>query len=197
MTPHRVEALLDAGIPVDGKVTGWLVRGATPLILLGVSGSADLAELLLERGADVNASLTGGPFFGATALIGASLNGHTALVTRLLGAGARVDASVWWGHSAVGIAAFKGHVDVVALLQEAGAEGVGRARLRFWVRMVLLSPFLLVAAASARAQPRMHTLENWLMRESPRTRTLFMISRRQAKPYLEEDFHHVCVLRGC
>ena len=46
-------------------------------------------------------------------------------------------------------AAFKGHADVVALLQEAGAESVGRARLRVAVILMLLSPFLLAATASA------------------------------------------------
>ena len=119
------------------------------------AGRVDVAEALLERGADVNASVTGGPLFGLSALMLASMNGHAALASRLIAAGARVNARAWFGYSAVAFAADKGHVDVVALLRKAGAESVWRARLRFGVRMVLVSPLLLVLAASVWPSPRL------------------------------------------
>ena len=65
---------------------------------------------------------------------------------------------MWW-------AARKGHADVVALLREAGAESVWRARLRVAVRLTLLSPFLLLAAASERARAHEEREREWCVCE--------------------------------
>ncbi len=144
-----VEVLLDAGIPVDVPLTNWFASGLTPLMFVVHHGRSELVELFLERGADVNAPFTRGPFWGNTPLITASIMGHTPMVRRLLDAGARVHARHWLGGTAEWWARLtKGHDDVVALLRAHGAESVWRARARVWPKVVLLSPFILVALAS-------------------------------------------------
>jgi outer membrane protein assembly factor BamB len=77
----EVQALLDAGVPVDAPAR----HGNTALLFAAEKGHLDIVRLLVERGADVNARER---FFGSSPL-GAALQGrHTAVALLLLEKGA-------------------------------------------------------------------------------------------------------------
>ncbi|THZ18728.1 purine and uridine phosphorylase, partial [Aureobasidium pullulans] len=74
-------------------------------------GHIAAVEMLLERGADINARGTDG-----TALTQAAMGGHTAAVEMLLERGAKLDIEEGMALTALQVAAFYGHKDVVQRL---------------------------------------------------------------------------------
>ena len=113
----KVQALLDAGVPVEGSDQ----YGRTALMIAARKGSTELVNLLLRAGAKIEAS------DGTTALDSAASEGHLAVVQQLLDAGAVVD-SKWEGSmtdsgmTALEVAVWGGHTGVAELLLNAGAD---------------------------------------------------------------------------
>lgn len=98
--------------------------GATPLLLAGLNGSAEMISLLLEHGADANARLT---MTGDTVLMLAARTGLPAAVKVLLDHGAQVNARENWGQAtALMWAVAEGHNEVVSMLIRAGADSNAR-----------------------------------------------------------------------
>ena len=98
--------------------------GATPLLLAGLNGSAEMIALLLEHGADANARLT---MTGDTVLMLAARTGLPAAVKVLLDHGAQVNARENWGQAtALMWAVAEGHNEVVSMLISAGADSNAR-----------------------------------------------------------------------
>lgn len=98
--------------------------GATPLLLAGLNGSAEMIALLLEHGADANARLT---MTGDTVLMLAARTGLPAAVKVLLDHGAQVNARENWGQAtALMWAVAEGHNEVVSMLIRAGADSNAR-----------------------------------------------------------------------
>lgn len=87
-TDAMVQALLDAGAPVNGE------PGApeTPLITAASYGDAEVAQVLVNAGADLEAraAATAGGVPGGTALRHAAVFGMTHVVDILVAAGARI-----------------------------------------------------------------------------------------------------------
>ena len=52
---RKVKRLLAAGANVDARISGWLFRGSTPLIVAAFHNHFDVLRLLLDRGADIEA----------------------------------------------------------------------------------------------------------------------------------------------
>lgn len=84
-----VQALIDAGAPVDGHPGDR----ETPLITAASYGDAEVAAVLLDAGADVNAVSTpdSGGIPSGTPLQHAAVYGMTDVLDVLVAAGARVD----------------------------------------------------------------------------------------------------------
>lgn len=115
-----VRLLLDAGADPDLKG-----EGTTPLVLAALGGHARIAELLLRAGANPDRKAAD----GNTPLIAAALMGHAGVVRALLPY--KPDFTLWNNAgltrfglktTAAGIAAHMGHVEVLGLLLEAGAD---------------------------------------------------------------------------
>lgn len=108
------QALLDKGADVNAKNR----NGDTALIGASQSGHAELVQTLLEKGVDVNAKRN---INGRTALMEAARSGdHRGLVQALLDKGADVTAKDNEGKTALMLASYNGHREVVHVLK--GAE---------------------------------------------------------------------------
>jgi bla regulator protein blaR1 len=123
----RLEAvglLLDRGADVNKAVGG----DGNPLIMAAGEGYLEVVELLLNRGAAIDEIVPG----DENPLIQASANGQLAVVRLLIQRGANVNARAWserndgaaggeW-RTPLNQARRRGHRDVVALLESAGAR---------------------------------------------------------------------------
>ncbi|HZP94651.1 MAG TPA: ankyrin repeat domain-containing protein [Burkholderiales bacterium] len=112
----RIEALLAAGVDVDGRDK----RGFTPLMYAAANDRVPAIELLIRRDADVNAQSD----IGETALICAVRygRGKPETLKALIDAGANVNVAMKDGGSALSWARKKNRSEAVALLAQAGAR---------------------------------------------------------------------------
>ncbi len=111
----RVEALLDAGAPVDAVDEA----DNTPLILAARDGRLDIAALLIGRGARIDWQ----DDEKVTPLIIAAFRDHHAIVELLLAHGAAVDIRDQWRRTALDYALRRGADDTIARrLRAAGAQ---------------------------------------------------------------------------
>jgi ankyrin repeat protein len=135
---RTVQALLDAGAPIDGRETHE-PDGPSALVVATRWGEAEVVELLGERGADPAAVTAAdralGAFLSAATetappaggidldemLFMAVQGGHTSTVERLLDAGARVDGDPDTDGVPLGQAAWRRYPDIVRLLGVRGA----------------------------------------------------------------------------
>ncbi len=142
-----IKLLLESGTNPD------ILRGIseTPIMIASQSGSAESVRILLEAGADVNKATYLG---GQTALLWASALGHVDVARELIAAdaglearstsdhrfviadesnGCRMDQYIidqLWGFSPLILAVINGHIGIVELLLEAGADIDGPAANR-------------------------------------------------------------------
>ena len=108
----RLQLMAAAGTPIDVRDQ----EGRTPL---AIAPSAITAAWLIGRGADVNARNE----YGQTVLMQQSEAGNAAVVQKLVAAGAALDAvEPQWDMTALAYALHNEHMDVVAILREAGAQ---------------------------------------------------------------------------
>ena len=117
-----LEALLDAGAPVNAAVPSGVDKGETALMLAAGSGSVEAVQLLLARGANVHAALQAGNEQGKTALMYAAEQGHAEAAQALIAGGAKVDATDSDGKTALDWAIENGHVNVADVLEAHGAS---------------------------------------------------------------------------
>ncbi|CAM0948128.1 unnamed protein product [Alopecurus aequalis] len=103
----------DLGFPVDARSS----PGDTPLVLAAMYGHTATAAYLLERGADPRAPDSN----GKTPLYRAAYKGDRELAMLLLHRGVHPGAANPWG-TALHVAAFRAHPDVVAILLRHGAD---------------------------------------------------------------------------
>lgn len=109
-----VEALITLGSDLNAVDN----ENRTPLLMASWNGHLEVVRLLVEAGATVNhVSSTQ----GATALLVAAQQGHLPTVAYLLRAGSDVGHRDRYGRDARDVALNCGHVDIVALLEEASA----------------------------------------------------------------------------
>jgi ankyrin repeat protein len=106
---RMVDALLAAGVPIDG---------ASPLFAAVQAGRADILERLLRKGVPVDTRNA----VGDTALIAAATLGDTTVVRALLEGGAAVDAQNAAGNTPLIVATREGHIEVCKVLLHAGAN---------------------------------------------------------------------------
>ncbi len=145
---EQVRALIDAGADLDAQgdngetalnaailkghvsVAGLLIdRGAdlgarnrggfTALHAAAYANAVEIAERLLGKGADVNDQQNKA---GGTALSVASEEGHAGVVKVLIDRGADLEAGERNGYTPLTRALWRGHKEVVALLQKSGAK---------------------------------------------------------------------------
>ncbi len=145
---ERVRALIDAGADLDAQgdngetalntaileghvsVVGLLIdRGAdlgarnrggfTALHAAAYVNAVEIAERLLRKGADVNDQQNKA---GGTALSVASEEGHAGVAKVLIAHGADLEAGERNGYTPLTRALWRGHKEVVALLQRSGAK---------------------------------------------------------------------------
>jgi ankyrin repeat protein len=127
-----IQLLLNAGAEVNAEDRGY---GSKPLWYAVASGHAAAAKLLLEGGAAVNASnrtrspVSAGDITGETALDRATEDGRADLVALLLAYGAGDK-----GHWPVFSAMARGHIEVMRLFLDRGAD----ANARLWQGVTLL-----------------------------------------------------------
>jgi ankyrin repeat protein len=107
-------ALIAAGADVNAPVGKG---GYTPLMLVSLSGSTELARTLLEHGAKVNAVNPG----GVTPLMIAAAGNRAGLAGLLIKSGADVNARSEDGRTALSIAQASNSDAVVKILQEVSA----------------------------------------------------------------------------
>jgi quinoprotein dehydrogenase-associated probable ABC transporter substrate-binding protein len=109
-------ALLAAGADVNAPVAKG---GYTPLMLVAIAGSSELAGSLIEHGAKVNATNPG----GVTALMIAAAGNRSTVIAVLLKSGADVNARSEDGRTALSIAQSNNSEAAVKVLQEAAGGG--------------------------------------------------------------------------
>lgn len=108
----QVQALVDAGAPVNGRGA----FGLTPLALAAREGQTSIAQFLLFSGADVNLIIQG----GYTPLMLASMHGYVEIVDALIAGGATGGPTNAQGLTAFLEAAEAGQTAVVRLLIKRG-----------------------------------------------------------------------------
>jgi serine/threonine-protein phosphatase 6 regulatory ankyrin repeat subunit B len=129
-----VKLLLEAGVDVNATREDY--ERSTALMYASEMGHPEVVELLIEKGVDINAK----EWRGWTALMIASERGHIDVAKLLIEAGADMnamsimykegsgygklhkDVRVPGGYTALMAASEKGHIDVVKLLIEVGAD---------------------------------------------------------------------------
>ena len=111
---ETVRLLVEKGENVNG-----VTRDFSPLFLASCSGQDGIVEYLLAKGADPNTPQDR----ENTALGCASLYGHQQIAKALINAGARVNnPASQWRVTALMWAAERGHINLVKLLLESGAD---------------------------------------------------------------------------
>ena len=111
----QARRLIEQGLSVNAPDE----KGFTPLMWAVNQNNRDIAALLLDRGANIDYVNAG----RWTALIEAADEGATDCVRLLLERGARVDYPTGaFTRNAVYMAASEGHLDILQLLQTAGAD---------------------------------------------------------------------------
>ena len=106
-----VSMLLEKGADVNAKN----YRNQTSLWWASMRGFIDIVDMLLEKGADVNVKdLTN----NSTALLNASSEGFTEIARMLLDNGADVNVTNYDGDTALTVAFWKGHEEIVLLLEK-------------------------------------------------------------------------------
>ena len=126
-------ALLRAGADVNARTR----YGITPIYLAARNGSAEMTQALLDAGASANELFSE----GETVLMTAARTGDVATVKALLDAGAVVDArEQWHGQTPMMWAAAQKHPQVIALLEEYGADVNAISALEEWERQVTMEP---------------------------------------------------------
>ena len=113
--PAVCQVIIDAGADIETKSN----NGYSPLLIASHSGSLDVVKLLVRAGAGVRVADPE----GATCLGLASDAGHTETVRYLVGLKEMdVDHTDVYGQTALHYAVELGHVDVVQVLIDAGAD---------------------------------------------------------------------------
>ncbi len=122
-----VPALDMAGELARNSATSQNSSGGTPATLQEAISKHDLASIsrLLDQGADINKL---DPAFKIPPLGWASLRGQDDTVRLLLKQGAKVDTLTEDGHACVHHASFLGHVHVLKILIENGADPAARSK---------------------------------------------------------------------
>lgn len=136
--------LLAAGAPVDAADS----RRWTPLMYASVNGHADLVRLLLEKGASVNAKEIGGR---TPLLLAATYGDRPDVIRALLDGGADPQGVDAEHHTAVALAAARGHTECARLL---GLTGDGSTRAAM---MTVRTPRLAVQTSLKALQRSMLT----------------------------------------
>ncbi len=112
--PDMVKLLIDAGANVD-----WADSlGYTHLMNAASDGNLDIVRLLISHNADLEIIIS--PDLPDSVLTVAAMNNETEIVSELLRAGA--DASGAAGESALRLARRNGNLEVVRMLENAGAR---------------------------------------------------------------------------
>ncbi len=149
---EAAKILLDRGASVGAKTSDGVKDGSTPLILASANGAADLVQELIKRGAHANESRKDGATglalaamnghadvvelllkagadpnivndHGASALSLAAKNGRAKVVQLLLSTGkVKTNLKDWEGMTALSWAKIGAHENVIALLEERGAD---------------------------------------------------------------------------
>lgn len=111
--------------------------GITPIYLAARNGSRAMTEILLNAGASANETFNE----GETVLMTAARTGDVQTVKALLDAGAVVDAREdWHGQTPMMWAAAQKHSEVIALLEEYGAQVNATSSLEEWERQITMEP---------------------------------------------------------
>lgn len=115
-----VDYFLEKGVDVNGVSD----QGITPLIAAAKENQAEIARLLIDRGAKVNFVNEK----GWTALMEAADEGAYETAQVLMQAGAQIELHGEQFHATpLGIAASEGHLDILKMLLDAGANANGPA----------------------------------------------------------------------
>ena len=126
-------ALLRAGADVNAHTR----YNITPLYLAARNGSASMTRALLDAGASANEMFSE----GETVLMTAARTGDVDTVKVLLDAGAEVDAREdWHGQTPLMWAAAQKHPQVIALLEDYGADINATSAMEEWERQVTMEP---------------------------------------------------------
>jgi ankyrin repeat protein len=110
-----LKELIKAGADVN-KLYGY---GVTPLMIFSEKGDVQCVQELIKAGADVNLVANKG---WSTALIDASCRGYIEVVKELINASADVNKKDIYGTTALICASKNKHLEIVNLLEEAGAK---------------------------------------------------------------------------
>jgi ankyrin repeat protein len=95
--------------------------GSTPLLYAAIGGHEGVVQELIQGGAEIDAAATA-PHDGETALAQCAAGGFGEAVTMLMKHGANIEARTRFGETALDTAVNLGHVSVVQLLLENGAQ---------------------------------------------------------------------------
>ena len=94
-------------------------NGSTPLHWASFQGKLDCVLLLLDAGADIEAK---GGFYDSSPLFQAAEMGHVEVCRVLVARGAKLDAPSNKGSTAMHVASWRGRLEAVKFLLDAGAE---------------------------------------------------------------------------
>ena len=128
----KAAALIAAGADVNARDH----FGMTPLMWAGLNGENSIAQALIDKGADVNAEVVkDGKIVGGNALMGAARKGRTDIAQLLLAHGANPNARTTTnGMTAIMIASFNNHPDIVRLLESKGS-GIDEEENQYLLKM--------------------------------------------------------------
>ena len=107
--------LVEQGADIQARNRG----GFTPLHAAAYVGNLDIAELLVAEGADIGDQQNKA---GVSSLSVASEEGRVSVARALIEHGADLEAVEHNGYTSLSRALWRGHEDIVALLQRSGAE---------------------------------------------------------------------------